>query len=105
MGCYKEAAALTAGKRPAAPKQSKKRSVTTLLTGGVLNINEPKGGPEDNPASKRRQAIFTLSDDDTEGEDASTFRLIPRKRRRQLESMEQGGSSMPVGPTSLTPAA
>ena len=51
-------------------------------------------------ASKRRQAIFTLSDDDAEeGEDAGTFRLIPQKRRRQLESMEQGGSSMPKGPT------
>ena len=34
--------------------------------------------------SKRRQAIFTLSDDDTE--DADIFRLVPRKRRRQLES-------------------
>ena len=40
-------------------------------------------------ASKHRQAIFTLSDDDAEeGEDADTFRLVPRKRRRQLESME-----------------
>ena len=57
-------------------------------------------------ASKHRQAIFTLSDDDAEeGEDAGTFRLVPRKRRRQLESMEQGGSSMPVGPTSPTTAA
>ena len=56
-------------------------------------------------ASKRRQEIFTLSDDDTEeGEDADTFRLVPRKRR-QLESTEQGGSSMLVGPTSLTTAA
>ena len=36
-------------------------------------------------ASKHRQAIFTLSDDETE--DADIFRLIPRKRR-QLESME-----------------
>ena len=57
-------------------------------------------------ASKRRQAIFTLSDNDVEeGEDAGTFRLIPRKRRRQLESMEQGGSSMPVEPTLPTTAA
>ena len=57
-------------------------------------------------ASKRRQVIFTLSDDDAEeGEDAGTFRLIPQKRRRQLESMEQGGSSMPVRPTSPTTAA
>ena len=56
--------------------------------------------------SKRRHAIFTLSDDDAEeGEDADTFRLVPRKRRRQLESMEQGGSSVPVGPTSPTTAA
>ena len=55
-------------------------------------------------ASKRRQEIFTLSDDDTEeGEDADIFRLVPRKRR-QLESTEQGGSSMPVGPTSPTTA-
>ena len=54
-------------------------------------------------ASKRRQVIFTLSDDETE--DADIFRLIPRKRRRQLESMEQGGSSVPVGPTSPTTIA
>ena len=53
-------------------------------------------------ASKHRQAIFTLSDDETE--DADIFRLVPRKRR-QLESMEQGGSSVPVGLTSHTPAA
>ena len=64
------------------------------------------GAREEAAASKRRQAIFTLSDDDAEeGEDADTFRLVPRKRRRQLESMEQGGSSMPVGPTSPTTAA
>ena len=54
-------------------------------------------------ASKRRQAILTLSDDNTE--DADIFRLVPRKRRRQLESTEQGGSSMPVGPTSPTTTA
>ena len=54
-------------------------------------------------ASKRHQAIFTLSDDETE--DAGIFRLVPRKRRRQLESMEQGGSSVPVGPTPPTTAA
>jgi len=53
-------------------------------------------------ASKRRQAIFTLSDDETEG--ADICRLIPRKRRRQQESTEQGGSSMPVGLASLTTA-
>ena len=34
LGAGEEAAALAAGKRPATPKQSKKRSVTTLLTGG-----------------------------------------------------------------------
>ena len=57
-------------------------------------------------ASKRRQAIFTLSNDDAEeGEDADTVRLVPRKRRRQLESMEQGGSSVPVGLTLHTPTA
>ena len=56
-------------------------------------------------ASKRRQAIFTLSDDDAEeGEDADTFRLVPRKRRRQLELIEQGGSSVPVGLASPTTA-
>ena len=53
--------------------------------------------------SKRRQAILTLSEDNTE--DADIFRLIPQKRRRQLESIEQGGSFMPVGPTSPTTAA
>ena len=54
-------------------------------------------------ASKRRQAIFTLSDDDAEeGEDADTFRLVPRKRRKQLESMGKGVSSVPMGPTSST---
>ena len=45
-------------------------------------------------ASKRRQAIFTLSDDETEG--ADICRLVPRKRRRQQELTEQGGSSVPV---------
>ena len=54
-------------------------------------------------ASKRRQVIFTLLDDETE--DADIFRLVPRKRRRQLESIEQGGSSVLVGPTSPTTAA
>ena len=51
-------------------------------------------------ASKRRQVIFTLSDDETE--DANICRLVPRKRRRQLELMDQSGSFMPVGPTSPT---
>ena len=74
LGAGEEAAAKTAGKRPAAPKQSKKRSVTTLLTGGALNINEPKEDPEENPTSKRRLAIFAWPDDDVEeGEDADTF--------------------------------
>ena len=54
-------------------------------------------------ASKHRQAIFTLSDDETE--DADIIQLVPRKRRRQLESTEQGGSSVPVGPTSSTTVA
>ena len=102
LGAREEAAAKAAGKRPAASKQLKKRSVTTLLTGGALSINEPEEDPEENPASKRRQAIFAWPDDDAEeGEDADTFQLVPRKRRKQLESMEQDGSSMPVGPTSL----
>ena len=66
----------------------------------MLNINEPKGGPKEGPASKRRQAIFAWSDDDAEeGEDADTFRLVPQKKRKQLESMEQGVSSAPMGPT------
>ena len=34
LGAGEEAAIKAAGKRPAVPKQSKKRSVTTLLTGG-----------------------------------------------------------------------
>ena len=95
--------AKAAGKRPAALKQSKKRLVTTLLTGGALSINEPEEDPKENPASKRRQSIFAWPDDDAEeGEDADTFQLVPRKRRKQLESMEQDGSSAPVGPTSPT---
>ena len=49
-----EATAKAASKRPAAPKQSKKRSVTTLLTGGALSINEPEEDPEENLARKRR---------------------------------------------------
>ena len=54
LGAREEAAALAAGKQPAAPKQSKKRSTTSLLIGGTLNINEPKGGSEERPASKHR---------------------------------------------------
>ena len=53
-------------------------------------------------ASKHRQAIFTLSDDETEG--ADICRLVPRKKRRQQESTEQGGSSVPVGLASPTTA-
>ena len=53
------------------------------------------------PASKKcRQAIFPLSDDETE--DADIFRLVPRKRRRQLELTEQGGSSVSAGTASPT---
>ena len=78
-----EAAAKAAGKRLASPKQSKKGSVTTLLTGGALNINEPKEDPEENLASKHRQAIFAWPNNDVEkGEDADTFQLVPRKRRK-----------------------
>ena len=45
-----------------------------------------------------------MSDNDAEeGEDANTFQLV-RRKRRQLESMEQGGSSVLVGPTSPTTA-
>ena len=106
LGVGEEAAAKAAGKRPAAPKQSKKRSVTTLLTEGALSINEPEEDPEENPASKRREVISAWPEDDAEeGEDADTFQLVPRKRRKQLESMEQDESSAPVGPTSPTTAA
>ena len=54
-------------------------------------------------ANKHCQAIFPLSDDETE--DADIFRLIPQKRRRQMGSTEQGGSSMPAviaSPTTAT---
>ena len=53
-------------------------------------------------ASKRRQAIFPLSDD--EAEEADIFRLVPRKRRRQMGSSEQGGSSVPAVVASPTTA-
>ena len=53
-------------------------------------------------ASKRRQAIFPLSDD--EAEDADIFRLVPRKRRRQMGSSEQDGASVPAVVASLTTA-
>ena len=78
LGAGEEASAKAAGKRPTAPKQSKKRSVTTLLTGGAISINEPEEDPEENPASKGRQTIFAWPDDDAEeGEDADTFQLVP----------------------------
>ena len=74
----------------------------------VLGVGEEaaaKAAGKRPTTSKRRQAIFTLSDDDTEeGEDADIFRLIPRKRRRQLELMEQGGSSVSAGILSPTTA-
>ena len=54
-------------------------------------------------ANKWRQAIFSLSDD--EAEDADIFRLILQKRRRQMGSTEQGGSSMPAVIASPTTAA
>ena len=41
-----------------------------------------------------------MSDDEIE--DADIFRLVPQKRRRQLELMDQGGSSMLMGPASPT---
>ena len=53
-------------------------------------------------ASKRRQAIFPLLDD--KAEDADIFRLVPRKRRRQMGSSKQGGSSMPAVVASPTTA-
>ena len=54
-------------------------------------------------ANKRRKAIFPLSDDEIE--DTDIFRLLPRKRRRLMESIEQGGSSVPAviaSPTTAT---
>ena len=72
---------------------------------GVGEEAAAKAAGKQPAVSKHRQAIFTLSDDDTEeGEDADIFRLVPRKRRRQLESMEQGGSSVPVENASPTTA-
>jgi len=53
-------------------------------------------------ASKRRQAIFPLSDD--EEEDADILRLVPRKRRKQVGPSEQGGSSVPAVVTAPTTA-
>ena len=53
-------------------------------------------------ASKRRQAIFPLSDD--EAEDADIFRLVPRKGRKQVGPSEQGGSSVPAVVTAPTTA-
>ena len=72
----------------------------------VLGVGEEataRAAGKRSAAKKRRQAIFPLSDDETE--DADIFRLVPRKRRRELESTEQGGSSVPVGPTSPTTTA
>ena len=51
-------------------------------------------------ANKCHQAFFPLSDDEIE--DADIFRIVPQKRRRQLESTEQGGSSVPAGIASPT---
>ena len=71
----------------------------------VLRVGEEvtaRGAGKRPAASKRRQAIFTLSDDETEG--ADICRLVPRKRRRQQESTKQGGSSVPVGLASPTTA-
>jgi hypothetical protein len=44
-----------------------------------------------------------LSDD--EAEDADIFRLVPKKRRRQVEPTEQGGSSRPGVAAAPTTAA
>jgi hypothetical protein len=52
---------------------------------------------------KRRQAIFPLSDD--EAEDTDIFQLVPKKRRRQVEPTEQGGSSRPGVAAAPTTAA
>ena len=71
----------------------------------VLGVGEEattRAAGKRSAASKRRQAILTLSDDETEG--ADICRLVPRKRRRQQDSTEQGGSSVPVGLASPTTA-
>jgi len=82
--------------------QDRRRRLAVL---GVGEEAAAKAAGKRPAASKRRQAIFTLSDDDTEeGENVDIFQLIPRKRRRQLESTEPGGSSVPMGPTSPTTA-
>ena len=63
----------------------------------VLGVGEDvtaKAASKRPDANKHRQAIFPLSDDETE--DADIFRLVPRKRR-QLELTEQGGSSVSQG--------
>ena len=61
----------------------------------VLEVGEEaavKAAGKRPAASKRRQAIFTLSDDDAEeGEDADLFRLVPRKRRRQRPGLLVSG--------------
>ena len=71
----------------------------------VLGVGEEataRAAGKRSAANKCRQAIFPLSDDETE--DADIFRLVPRKRRRQLKSTEQGGSSVPAGIASPTTA-
>ena len=60
--------------------------------GAVLGVGEEataRAAGKRPAANKHRQAIFPLSDDEIE--DVDIFRLVPRKRRRQLESTEQGG--------------
>ena len=90
---------------PAAQTSARIKDVDWAML-GVGEEAAAKAAGKRPAASKRRQEIFTLSDDDTEeGEDVDIFRLVPRKRRRQLESTEQGGSSVPVGLTSHTTAA
>ena len=99
LGVEEEAAARAAGKRPAASKKLKKRSVTFLRTGGALHINEPEKDSGRNPASKCRETMFSWPDEDAEEEeDTDVFQLIPRKRRKEQQSVEQGGSSAPAGP-------
>ena len=79
-----EAAAKAAGKRPAAPKQSKKRLVTTLLTGGALNINEPEEDPKENqPASVDRRFLLGRTITQRREKTQTPFNL----------SLEKGGSN------------
>ena len=59
LGVGEEAVALATGKQPATPKQSKKRSATTLLTGGA-KYRGARGGPEGEPGQQASTGDFCL---------------------------------------------